>query len=74
MKVFSSDKGFTIIETMVAIGILAVGTLGVGTMLMISFSSVDLPRRGERNQWAAKIKSLRLRIRRLPPPAEQTFA
>ena len=39
MKVFSSDKGFTIIETMVAIAILAVGTLGVGSMLMISFSS-----------------------------------
>ena len=39
MKVFSSDKGFTIIETMVAIAILAVGTLGVASMLMIHFSS-----------------------------------
>lgn len=39
MKVFNSDKGFTIIETMVAIAILAVGTLGVGTMLMLSLSS-----------------------------------
>ncbi len=33
MKVCGSDKGFTIIETMVAIAILAVGMLGVGTML-----------------------------------------
>lgn len=33
MKICGSDKGFTIIETMVAIAILAVGTLGVGTML-----------------------------------------
>jgi prepilin-type N-terminal cleavage/methylation domain-containing protein len=39
MKVFSSDKGFTIIETMVAIAILAVGTLGVASMLLIHFSS-----------------------------------
>ncbi len=39
MKVFTSDKGFTIIETMVAIAILAVGTLGVASMLMIHFSS-----------------------------------
>jgi prepilin-type N-terminal cleavage/methylation domain-containing protein len=39
MKVFSSDKGFTIVETMVAIAILAVGTLGVASMLMIHFSS-----------------------------------
>ena len=39
MKVFSSDKGFTILETMVAIAILAVGTLGVGSMLMISLDS-----------------------------------
>src|SRR5208283_2759322 len=39
MNVFNSDKGFTIIETMVAIAILAVGTLGVASMLMIHFSS-----------------------------------
>ena len=39
MKVFSSDKGFTIIETMVAIAILAVGTLGTASMLMIHFTS-----------------------------------
>ena len=39
MKVFSSDKGFTIIETMVAMAILAVGTLGVASLLMIHFSS-----------------------------------
>jgi prepilin-type N-terminal cleavage/methylation domain-containing protein len=39
MKVFSSDKGFTIIETMVAIAILAVGTLGVASMLAMNFSS-----------------------------------
>ena len=39
MKVFNSEKGFTIIETMVAIAILAVGTLGVASMLMIHFSS-----------------------------------
>jgi prepilin-type N-terminal cleavage/methylation domain-containing protein len=38
MKVFSSDKGFTIIETMVAIAILAVGTLGVASMLVMNFS------------------------------------
>jgi prepilin-type N-terminal cleavage/methylation domain-containing protein len=39
MKVFSSDKGFTLLETIVAIWILAVGTLGVASMLMIHFSS-----------------------------------
>ncbi len=33
MEVCGSDKGFTIIETMVAIAILAVGMLAVGTML-----------------------------------------
>jgi len=39
MKVFSSDKGFTLLETIVAIWILAVGTLGVASMLMIHFTS-----------------------------------
>jgi prepilin-type N-terminal cleavage/methylation domain-containing protein len=39
MKIFNSEKGFTIVETMVAIFILAVGTLGVASMLMMHFSS-----------------------------------
>ena len=39
MKVFRSEKGFTIIETMVAMFILAVGTLGVASMLMIHMTS-----------------------------------
>ncbi len=36
MKVCSSDKGFTILETMVALAILSVGMAGVGLMLLAS--------------------------------------
>ncbi len=39
MKAWSSEKGFTIIETMVAIVILGVGMLAVGTMLLTSMSA-----------------------------------
>jgi prepilin-type N-terminal cleavage/methylation domain-containing protein len=42
MKVFSSDKGFTIVETMVAIAILAVGISGVGLMLVTSLNADKL--------------------------------
>ena len=45
MKVFSSEKGFTIIETMVAIIILAVGMLAVGTMLLTSMNADNLTAR-----------------------------
>jgi prepilin-type N-terminal cleavage/methylation domain-containing protein len=39
MKICGSEKGFTIVETMVAIAILAVGMLGVGTLLLVSLTS-----------------------------------
>jgi prepilin-type N-terminal cleavage/methylation domain-containing protein len=39
MKVCGSEKGFTIIETMVALAILAIGILGVGGMLVASLSA-----------------------------------
>jgi prepilin-type N-terminal cleavage/methylation domain-containing protein len=42
MKVFSSDKGFTIVETMVAIAILAVGMSAVGLMLVTSLNADKL--------------------------------
>jgi prepilin-type N-terminal cleavage/methylation domain-containing protein len=56
MKVFSSDKGFTIVETMVAIAILAVGTLGVASMLMIHFSSDGYAARTRRAESVATQK------------------
>ncbi len=39
MKVCVSDKGFTIVETMVALAVLSLGILGVGTMLATSLSA-----------------------------------
>ncbi len=39
MKVCSSDNGFTILETMVALAILAVGMAGVGLMLLASLTA-----------------------------------
>jgi prepilin-type N-terminal cleavage/methylation domain-containing protein len=39
MKVCASEKGFTIVETMVAVAILAMGILGVGSMLVASMSA-----------------------------------
>jgi prepilin-type N-terminal cleavage/methylation domain-containing protein len=69
MKVFSTDKGFTIIETMVAIAILAVGILGVGTMLMLSFSSgrfATETRRAE-SMGTQKLEELRAQNTRITP-------
>jgi prepilin-type N-terminal cleavage/methylation domain-containing protein len=45
MKVCASEKGFTIIETMVAVAILAMGILGVGSMLVASMSADKLTAR-----------------------------
>ncbi len=42
MKVCASDKGFTIVETMVAIAILAYGIAGVGLLLVNSLSADKL--------------------------------
>ncbi len=42
MKVCISNKGFTIIETMVALAILSLGILGVGTMLSHSLNADKL--------------------------------
>jgi prepilin-type N-terminal cleavage/methylation domain-containing protein len=61
MKVFSSDKGFTLLETIVAIWILAVGTLGVASMLMIHFSSDGYAARTRRAESVATQKLEELR-------------
>jgi prepilin-type N-terminal cleavage/methylation domain-containing protein len=81
MKVFSSDNGFTIIETMVAIAILAVGTLGVASMLMIHFSSDGYAARTRRAESLGmqKLEELKVQNTRITPltsgsSADQTYA
>jgi prepilin-type N-terminal cleavage/methylation domain-containing protein len=81
MKVFGSDKGFTIVETMVAIAILAVGTLGVASMLMIHFSSDGYAARTRRAESLClqKVEELKAQNTTLTPlasgsSADQSFA
>ncbi len=78
MNVFNSDKGFTIIETMVAIAILAVGTLGVASMLMIHFSSDGYAARTRRAESVCMQKLEELKAQKTTltsgSTADQTYA
>jgi prepilin-type N-terminal cleavage/methylation domain-containing protein len=78
MKVFTSDNGFTIVETMVAIAILAVGTLGVASMLMVHFSSDGYAARTRRAESVClqKVEALKAQKTALTSgsSADQSFA